>query len=303
MKKLILGLSILLIAGVQLLSQAVLIYNSDDPYSSAAAAVVDQKRGINYILDCAENDSAAQVAWFATLPKDTSLFYAYVLADTSRNPVQSDEFLGLYLDSIDIQVLGDSSMTYYLGSANASKCEMAWDSLYAGIVPPLIIGYLSDSIVWYDRADASAGTDTTIVKANPSGWTDSTWIGDYVWITAGTNIGEARMIEDLRAKASGDADTIEVSAAFTAAITSTSDFTVAPSSIYTNWAFYDMYAYYGVLVAMDDIVADKKSWDKLLNDDGKLNSLSSGSSQQNRTFLSSVISKGYNIFLYLLAIN
>jgi len=302
MKKLILGLGLIALLGVQLFSQAVVIYNSDDPFSSAAAAVVDQKYGVNYLLDCAENDSAAQVAWFATLPADTTLTYAFVVADTA-SPYEADKYLSTYLDSIDIQVLGDSAVTYYLGSANATKCEMTWNSLYADITPPLIIGYLSEGNVWYDRADASGGTDSTIFKANATGWTSDEWIGDYVVITAGPNIGEGREIEDVIADVSGDADTIEVSSAFTAAITSSSDFTVVPSSLYTNWQFYDMYAYYAVLVKIADVSLNRRSWGRLLDNDGRLNSLVSGATGQDLSYLEDLVEAGEEIMDYLIETN
>ena len=122
MKKLILGLSILIMMGVQLFSQAIVIYSSSDPYSSAAAAIVDQKRGISYTLDCNSSDSAAQVAWYATLPIDSTLLYAYVVCDTTVL-YTANNYLSSYLDSIDDYVLGTASIDYYLGTTSITKCQ------------------------------------------------------------------------------------------------------------------------------------------------------------------------------------
>lgn len=304
MKKLILGLSILAMMGVQLFSQAIVIYTSSDPYSTAAAAIVDQKRGISYTLDCNDADSAAQVAWYATLPKDSTLLYAYVVCDTSATDTlyQANKYFSAYLDSIDTVVLGTASIDYYLGTTAIKKCEQAWDSLYIGITPPLIISYLSEGNAWYDRADASGGTDSTIFKAHTTGWTSDLWIGDYVWVTVGPGIGQAKIIEDVIAEVSGDADTIEVTGTFSTAITSGSDFTVSPSSNYSKWAFYDMYAYYGVYVLIPEYDTYDKEWKSLLNNNGKLNNISASSGRsaaQNRTYLSTVTTSGKHVFDYL----
>lgn len=287
--------------GVQLFSQAIVIYSSSDPYSSAAAAVVDQKRGVNYILDCNYADSAAQVAWYATLPKDSSILYAYVVGDTSTI-YEANKYISSYLDSIDTVVLGTASVDYYLGTTSITKCEQSWDSLYVGITAPLIISYLSEGNTWYDRADASGGTDSTIFKANATGWTDGSWEGDYVWITTGPGIGEAKPIEFVLAEVSGDADTIEVVGTFSTAITSGSDFTVSPASNYTRAAFHDMYAYYGVYVLISDFKVYNKEWEDLLDYGGRLNNIPANSGRapiQNRTYLSTVTTSGKQVFDYL----
>ncbi len=287
--------------GMQLFSQAIVIYSSSDPYSSAAAAIVDQKRGISYTLDCNVSDSAAQVAWYNTLPIDSTLLYAYVVGDTSTI-YEANKYISSYLDSIDNYVLGTASIDYYLGTTSITKSEQAWDSLYVGITPPLIVSYLSEGNAWYDRADASGGTDSTIFKANATGWTDNTWIGDYVWITTGPGIGEAKVIEDLRALASGDADTIEITGTFSAAITSSSDFTVSPLSNYSKWAFYDMYAYYGVYVLIPQYNTYSGEWGRLLNYSSKLNNIPANSGRavtQDRAYLNTLTTSGKSVFDYL----
>ncbi|MCK4822240.1 hypothetical protein KA005_41135, partial [bacterium] len=259
------------------------------------------KRGINYTLDCNYADSAAQVAWYATLPKDTTLFYAYVVCDTSIL-YEANKYISSYLDSIDTVVLGDSAINYYLGTTSITKCEQTWDSLYVGITPPLIISYLSEGGAWYDRADASGGSDSTIFKANATGWTSDTWIGDYVWITTGPGIGEAKVIEYVIAEVSGDADTIEVTGTFSTAITSGSDFTVSPESNYTRAGFYDMHAYYGVYVLISDFKVYSREWVNLLDYGGNLNSLPVNSGLapiQDRTYLSTVTTAGKRVFDYL----
>ena len=301
MKKLILGLSILVMMGVQLFSQAIVIYTSSNPYSTAAAAVVDQKRGISYTLDCNGADSAAQVAWYATLPKDSTLLYAYVVCDTTVL-YTANNFLSSYLDSVDAVLGSTRSIDYYLGTTAITKCEQAWDSLYIGITPPLIVSYLSEGNAWYDRADASGGSDSTIFKANATGWTSDLWIGDYVWITTGAGIGEAKIIEDVIADVSGDADTIEVTGTFSTAITSGSDFTVSPASNYSKWAFYDMYAYYGVYVLIPEYDTYSKEWGSLLNYSNRLNNIPANSGRavtQNRVYLSTLTTSGKHVFDYL----
>ena len=302
MKKFI-PFAMLVLFSLGALGQAVVIYNSDDPFSSAAAAITTFKRGVSYKIDCAENDSAAQVAWFATLPSDSSMSYCYIVCDTS-SLYTADKWLQTYSDSITIQVLGTESITYYVGTVNATKCEQTWSGLYSGVTAPLIVGYLSETLVWYDRGDASGGTTASVFKANPSGWTAGTWVGDYVAITAGPGMGESLPIAEVIAAVSGDADTLSVTGTFTAAITSGSDFTVVPSSLHTRWVFNDMYSYYGVLVEIADPFTYAKQWGKLIDNDGRLNSLQSGESPaQDITYLNTLLLVGKNVFDYLVEVN
>jgi hypothetical protein len=144
-----------------------------------------------------------------------------------------------------------------------------------------------------------------VEKANTTGWLDA-YVGDYVVITTGPGIGEGLVIEAVYNDVTGDADTLEVTGTFSADITSSSDLTVVPASTYTRWAFNDMYAYYGVLLLLDDVVANSDGWERLLDQYGSLNTISSSSGTsppQDRTYLSTVLLAGQRVFDYLVETN
>lgn len=305
MKKIILFLTFMLFLGKGF-SQVAVVYDSDDPTSSCAAAIVDQKYALSYVLDVADADSTAQQTWLATV--SDSLTYSYIFADTSTTYSEDDVLTAVYtgLNGM-LYTASSANLEYYVGSSSLTKCEQAWDSIYSGITKPLIVYYLSESAFCEDQFDASAGTDTTIQKTNATGWSDDGFNSTYTaYVTAGPNIGEARVIEDTYAAASGDADTLEVSPAFTADITSSSDLTILKTSLYNKHGFYDMYAYYGVLVNIADIETYDDQWKSLLNYNNSLINMPTGSGRavlQDRTYLDELIDDGKKIFEYLIETN
>lgn len=307
MKKfLILGLFLMMITSG--FSQTAVVYSSDDPYSSAAAAVAQQKYSISYLLDvsAASSDSAAQVTWIATLD---SLTYAYIFIDTTTLYTADRCQSSTYDSIVTYGYTTGFTFHYLVATTSYTTCERAWDSIYTGVNPPLIILYLSEGDFTEDKFDASGGTDSTIFKANATGWTNDAWNSGYTaYLTAGPGIGSSAVITDVIAVTSGNADTLDFdgTSVFSATVTTSTDAVVMTTSQFNRWGWYDVYSYYGVLVKLADIstASAQDGWSKLLDDNNKLNNLLTGRSpRQDRAYLTEILDVGKNVFDYLVEVN
>jgi hypothetical protein len=306
MKRFIITFALCLTVLVASIGQTAVVYSSDDPYSSAAAAVVQQKYSISYLLDVSASGTSTgvQTTWAGTLDSLTS---AYILVDTVT-VYAADKLRADIYDSIADNMYTGYSLDYLAATTSITRTERVWDSIYPGVNPPLIILYLSESDFTEDKFDASGGTDSTIFKANATGWTDGEFDSGYTaYITAGPGIGSLAAIESTVAVTSGNADTLDFdgTAVFSATITSSSDAVIMSTSQFNRWGFYDVYAYYGVLVKLADISTStaQDGWDKLLDDNDKLNSLATGRSpNQDRAYLSTILDVGKNVFDYLVEV-
>jgi len=301
MKRIIILISFCLFA-LTAFGQTAVVYNSDDPYSTCAAAIVQQKYSLTYILDVAASDSAAQVTWIATLD---SLTAAYIVVDTTTL-YTADRCQSSTYDSIDAYMYYGYSLQYLAATTSVTVPERTWDSCYTGIIPPLAVVFLSETDFCEDKFDVAAGTDSTVVKTNATGWTNNEFNTGYTfYITYGTNIGASTDISDTRAYTAGNADTLDVTTKFDAAVTSTSDGVILSTSQFNKWGFNDVYLYYAILIKIADISTStaKNGWDKLLDDNNKLNTLRAGRSPaQDLVYLQSLLDAGKNIFDYLVEI-
>lgn len=288
-------------------AQTAVVYSSDDPYSTAAAAVAQQKYSISYLLDvsAASSDSAAQVTWIATLD---SLTYAYIFVDTTTLYTADKCQSSTYDSIVAYGYTVGFEFQYLVATTSYTICERAWDSIYTGINPPLIILYLSEGDFTEDKFDVSGGTDSTIFKANSTGWTNDAWNSGYTaYLTAGPGIGSSATITDVIAVTSGNADTLDFdgTSVFSATVTTATDAVVMSTSQFNRWGFYDVYSYYGILVKIADIstTTAQDGWEKLLDDNGKLNTLLTGRSpRQDRAYLTEILDVGKNVFDYLVEV-
>ena len=306
MKRFIFTLTLCFVLLVASVGQTAVVYSSDDPYSTAAAAIAQQKYSISYLLDVSatSSDSAAQVTWIATLDSLTS---AWIFVDTTTL-YTADRCQASTYDSVVAYMYTGYSLQYIVATTTITRAERAWDSLYPGVNPPLIILYLSEKDFTEDKFDASGGTDSTIFKANTTGWTNNEFNTGYTaYITAGPGIGSSAVITDTKAVTSGNADTLDFdgTSVFSATVTSSSDAVIMSTSQFNRWGWYDVYSYYGILVTLDDISVStiKDGWTKLLNDNGKLNTLQTGRSpNQDRAYLTTILGIGKNVFDYLVEV-
>lgn len=302
MKKLIITLALFLMIVNMGQTQTAVIYSSDNPYSTCAAAIVQEKYGADYILDVSASGTSTtvQTTWCGTLD---SLTHAYIVVDTTTS-YTADYLRADVYDSIADNMYTGYSLQYLVGSTTITKCEQVWDSLYTGVTSPLIVLYLSETDFTEDKFDASGGSDSTIFKANTTGWTNDEFNTGYTaYITAGPGIGGSAVITNTQAVTAGNADTLDFdgTAVFSATITSSSDVVIMATSQFSRWGFYDVYAYYAVLTQIAQIDTYADEWAKLLDDNGKLNTRKAGqSTKQDLTYLATLLGYGDKIFDYLI---
>ena len=274
-------------------SLTAVFYNSGDAYSIAAAAVVPQKYGnVNY-YDTRGLDSAGGIQMIQAITD--SLYRVYVMVDT---PVvwTSGALKSTWLDTISLmfKVLNgeDAAPISIEPYDSVSRPEVAWASIFSGYTAPVAIKYLGHNIFSYERGvfASSASSDSTLIFPL-SRWNADTFNNKVVYITKGTDAGQKVTISDTKE------DTLILATKFTAALDSTSEFTIRTSTVED---FYDIYMRLVVETDLYDLsdVQTRALWEKLYDNTRTLATQRRKVPNQDLTYLAQIIVVGHNIFNY-----
>jgi hypothetical protein len=280
-------------------------YTNDDEQTVAGAAILQIKFEATIVYDIDGLDSAHINDLIAGIA-ETSLHKIFVLVDTATNDADN-KIQGYLSDSLEAKLFTDDTLdytpdtaiVYVAATATKYKSEVVWNrsDVYTGKTEPLIIKYLGKSLFSAARGVCSGtGTDSTLVNSAAAFTSDAFDIGYYVYLTAGTGIGQSRDIYD------GNTTTLYVTPDWTTIPTSTSYYTVKLLT-QQNEFFYDIYAKLYVLTYLSDLDDGtvKKNWKKLIDKQGNLNSGNVyRTPYQDLTYLfNTVIAGGKTIFDYL----
>jgi hypothetical protein len=255
---------------VDLNTQAVVFYTSDVAVQIVAAAVVGAKYAQTTYYDIDGMDSAAMYGLITAI--DTGSYHKiFIACDTSKrtlefvdNKIKGSLWQYELTDALHSGVSGGvvpaAAPTIITASATKSKSEICWEAVNSTKTPPLIVQYTDLLAFSATRGTANtAYTDTTIRDAGKS-WVADAYIGDKVYIVAGTGIGQSGTIFD-------NTSTILYShPAWAITPTSTTQYVVKKAGE-EDELFYDKYTELYILTYLWDLDNSEVlvNWGKLLN--------------------------------------
>jgi len=309
MKKLLLFLVIFTATiGLYAQKEVAVFYSSDDAQSIVTAAITKVKYPGAGVYDIADLDSTSTKKAITDLT-DSSYHRVIVAVDTTKtedSTFVAGQIIGswyYYIDSIILYQANDSlnglpvdSLPFYNETSNTqSRAEALWNNadVFGDKTEPLILTYLGTKYFSTATGNPTAVTDTTLIDTSID--LDSAgYVGDYVYITSGTGIGEIQEITY------NDEDTLYVESWGTKPTTGSTY--VVRKALKSGNNFYDIYTELYVLTYMNDLTtnADLRKWYKVLDHGHNLNTSNNLSPFQDVDYLwNTIIAGGKIIFDYL----
>lgn len=303
MKKFILLLTVLLLFVGQCFTQksiALVVYDSYEARSSCAAAVLKAKFSVG-LVDVNGKLAAAYGAEIAAFA-DSSFHKVFVVCDTTNTDIVGN-LQGTYKDTLVLKlsdvtlrdIVPDVAINIIVQTTTASWPEIIWDrsDVYTGITAPLIVSYLSYGGFSEVKFVTTTASDSS---ANLTGatWTNDVFIGDNLFVTADTGIGQTSPVID------NLADTMIVfSPKFSTAIGIGSQVVVRDGGRdFEDW--YDAYSEIYIEGNIADVAVNGRYWRKLIDNNNKLNKPGAKRADQDIGYLSNtVLYNGRMIFNYL----
>lgn len=280
-------------------------YSSDDAQSILCAAIAKEKYPAAVITDVANLDSAGGRAAVDGLAD--SAYNRVVIAVDTSTLFSTGDMLGSWYDLLETVVLYqandtldgyvvDSVPLYLVAASDYTKPEVLWarTDMYSSKTQPLILKYLGTKYFSISTGAPTAITDSSITNSALSLTIDAE-IGDYLYITAGTGIGQLRTVSD------NTATVLYIGTDWTTNPTTGSTY-VLKRALQSSNNYYDIYSNLYTLTYLSDLSSNVvlRNWKRLLNNDGKLNTAQNTAPGQDIDFLfNTVIPYGQIIFDYL----
>lgn len=280
------------------------VYTSKLPVPVAVAGILEVRYPNTTFYNITDFDSADVDALIAAI--DTDSYHKIYLALDTATAAATYYVQGYLYDSLVAKLYGDTTngiapdadLQYLASTATHTKAEVLWDALYPGITEPLIIQYLGFAEFSEYRSRAEyASTDSTLVDTLSV--TADAYIGDNIYITLGTGIGQVREIYD------NTTTIFYVTPDWTTNPTHDTYFVVKKAAE-DDENFYDMYSALYVCTYLGELSsgATATAWHKLMDKEYNINDGNVYKTPyQDLTYLNgTVLAGGKHIYDYLVAV-